>query len=362
MDSFEESSGAAATPKPDWQGPAPAAGHTPTPFGGNELAQQLNNMNMNGNAASFEPATSEERGYLLANSQPLMANATGAHKNKDKAPSPIGTRDTGFTPIFTSDWRPAAPLRGGHYICIEVVASKLPQVLADLNKMVSTRALPLIPSPLHPLTALQYNWDTKILGQKSLPIGDEHKTVAVYLCFDDVDCAAKAEDQVGVVAQNWDWHVSYITQQQYASANSSEFNGTKEATSVFDGQVLFEVVWTGHPKRPDLVGVDYSIHEVAQTFGEVIALSDGSPTSGTRLEFRVEFKKITAAHDCLAQISDMNPYHFGVSRHSSESLMACADLTVGLVCHLEEVARAWPAQACKAHCFRADDAHAVQGF
>lgn len=261
------------------------------------------------------PDDNISRPLILESSAALRPSNTS--KDKTAVVGPVGSGDRQVSPdakvFFTSDMGHHVKLAfpGGHYAKVENIdSSDFEYVMGKLATGVSfcsVHAFPFRRSLTFMLS--QFNWQHKVIGQKTLNADPSERFITLLLCFDDLRDAAEAENDVGIVRQKW--QLSHITQAEYAA--SSDANGTQEATDAFDGQVVFSCVWQGDLKDIDTQGLRAAVLAEATELGDVYAFAEMSKPNTQAVEFRVEFYKIKDAHKVLELITDVQPASHMVS-------------------------------------------------
>lgn len=134
-----------------------------------------------------------------------------------------------------------------------------------------------------------------------------------YFCsFNDIRDVETAFSDVDMVNANWT--TTYITQTEFASAVTVDGGSPHEKTSFHDGQVIFAVSFEGPTSEFNANAACDAVRKVAEAAGEVRAFAE-IPAQYPRLEFRVEYYKISNAKEVLKTALKSNPNVVGVRTH-----------------------------------------------
>ena len=129
-----------------------------------------------------------------------------------------------------------------------------------------------------------------------------------FYSFDDLLAAAEAIGEAELV--NAKWQVGYITQAEYAGAPST--HGTQEATSFYDGQLVFVATFDGMTAEFNPTEAAEAVLKLAKRFGDVHVFNDVQTASYPNLQYRCEYFKISAAKAALRKATKESPLVVGV--------------------------------------------------
>jgi len=130
-----------------------------------------------------------------------------------------------------------------------------------------------------------------------------------FYSFDDLSEAAQAVEDAEIV--NPMWNVKHITQAEYAGAPTT--HGTQDATSFYDGQLVFVATFDGLTSEFNAAGATDAVFELAQSFGRVYVFTEIQTATYPHLEFRCEYYKISSATAALEKATKEFPVVAGVS-------------------------------------------------
>ena len=160
------------------------------------------------------------------------------------------------------------------------------------------------------LTSHQFEWEKKLRGCV-VPVNTSGKKVTLYLSFDDIRNAAKSLEQAITVDSTC--KPSYITQPEYAYGKKlGEDRGKQEPTSFYDGQLILEADFRGHPSEiiPHSEGLAVTVTKVAKSFGPIISIVELASEKKTIRKWRVEFRRLSDADFmALSVVKDEEAQH-----------------------------------------------------
>jgi len=264
-------------------------------------------------------------------SSPTLAGGKAKTGGKTASQQPIGTRNGKILPArprvyFTTDVGPGVNFLGGHYVKLEHVSAS--QIDSDLKYLSAEVSRPILHHhAIFTNRPLQYGWDRKLRGSKAPPPNKDQKFLTLFYCFDDVEDAKRSVEEVELV--NAQMSGGFITQAEYAGAPST--HGTQDATSFYDGQLVWVATFDGLTSEFNAGGAADAVVELAQRFGKVYVFAEIQTATYPHLEFRCEYNKISAAKTALEKATKQSPIIVGVSLLFTIAPGSCTDMTAELV-------------------------------